>query len=141
MSYAPTGFRPLARTGWGGNAASHFRGALSLGEPDAGLPTQDPQTLVGYSWGQIGSVMYRSVGARTNRVIAAKTLNSAGAALAACEVELFQTGGDIFTAKTVSDASGNYAFDNPGSGPFYVVSYKIGAPDVAGTTVNTLIAV
>jgi hypothetical protein len=40
----------------------------------------------------------------------------------------------------LSDALGNFTFDNPGSGPFYIVAYKVGSPDVAGTTVNTLTA-
>jgi hypothetical protein len=68
------------------------------------------------------------------------TQDSASAAIAGCTVELFQTGGDIPTMQTISDASGNYRFDNPGSGPFYIVAYKAGSPDVAGTTVNRLIA-
>ena len=76
-----------------------------------------------------------------NTAISGVTKDSAGAALGSCVVELFQTGGDIITRRTVSDGSGNYRFDNPGSGPFYIVAYKAGSPDVAGTTVNTLVAV
>ena len=68
------------------------------------------------------------------------TKDSAGVALPACTVDLFSTPQDLFVATTVSDGSGNYAFENPGSPPFYIVAYKVGAPDVAGTTVNTLAA-
>jgi hypothetical protein len=41
--------------------------------------------------------------------------------------------------QSVSDGSGNYSLICAGSGTFYVVAYKAGGPDVAGTTVNTLI--
>ena len=44
----------------------------------------------------------------------------------------------MLLAKQTSDASGNFRFDDPGAGPFYVVQYKPGSPDVAGTTRNTL---
>ena len=76
-----------------------------------------------------------------NETISGVTKDSAGAALGACMVQLFRTPSDTLVQEVVSDASGNYSFDNPGSGPFYVVAYKQGSPDVAGTTVNTLTAV
>jgi hypothetical protein len=40
--------------------------------------------------------------------------------------------------ESTSDASGNYIFYPSVSGPFYVLAYKAGSPDLAGTTVNTL---
>lgn len=84
---------------------------------------------------------FRSVPFSTaNTVVSGVTKSVAGAALASVTVELFVTGGDFVVGRTTSDASGNYRFDNPGSGPFYIVAYKAGAPDVAGTTVNTLTA-
>jgi hypothetical protein len=55
-------------------------------------------------------------------------------------VDLFQTGGGIPTMTMVSDGAGVFTFDNPGSGPFYIVAYLAGSPDVAGTSLNTLIA-
>lgn len=67
------------------------------------------------------------------------TKDAAGAALGNCVVQLFRTPSDVLVIEKTSDASGNYWFDNPGSGPFYIVAYKPGAPDVAGTTVNTII--
>ena len=75
-----------------------------------------------------------------NEIIAGVTQDSTGAALGSCVVQLFRTPSDTLVQELTSDASGNYQFDNPGSGPFYVVAYKQGVPDVAGTTVNTLIA-
>ena len=74
-----------------------------------------------------------------NETISGITKDSTGSALGSCMVQLFRTPSDQFVGEMLSDASGNYSFDNPGSGPFYIVAYKAGAPDVAGTTVNTLV--
>ena len=76
-----------------------------------------------------------------NETISGVTRDSAGAALGACIVQLFRTPSDSAAQEIISDASGNFSFDNPGSGPFYIVAYKAGAPDLAGTTVNTIVAV
>ncbi len=65
------------------------------------------------------------------------TKDSAGTALGSCVVELYLTLGDVVVGITTSDASGNYSFPATG-GPYYIVAYKKGSPDVAGTTVNTL---
>jgi hypothetical protein len=75
-----------------------------------------------------------------NDFITGVTRDSTNAVLAGCTVDLFRTLTDERVAVTVSDQSGNYSFENPGSGPFYLVAYKAGAPDVAGTTVNTITA-
>jgi hypothetical protein len=75
-----------------------------------------------------------------NEVISGVTRDAAGAPLGNCVVKLFRTPSDILAAATMSDASGNWSIDNPGSGPFYTVEYKAGVPDVAGTSLNTLVA-
>lgn len=69
------------------------------------------------------------------------TRDSAGAALGGCIVQLFRTVDDAPFGETTSDGAGNYSIVAPVGGPFYLVAYKAGAPDVAGTTVNTLIPV
>ena len=74
----------------------------------------------------------------TNRAIAGVSRDSTGAILDSCVVELFITATDQMVRSITSDASGNFSFGNPGAGPFYIVAYKAGSPDVAGTTVNTL---
>lgn len=134
MSFAPTAFRPFARGGFGGRAASHFRGIISLDNVGRG---QVGRGKVGR--GQVGTVFYRSPGAYVNFSITGVTRDSSGAILPTCRVELLNTGRDVSIAETVSDAAGNFRFDMPGTGPFYMVAYKVGSPDVAGTTVNTLI--
>lgn len=85
-------------------------------------------------------------------VISGVTKDSTGAALGGCEVEVYETVSGMIRGTTVSDAAGNYILHVTGNGvvapsdgeaatvslTFYVVAYKAGAPDVAGTTVNTL---
>lgn len=117
MSFDPTAFRPLTRGGWGGRAASHFRGPVARG---------------------IGTVVYRSPGGRANFALVGVSRDSAGAILASCVIDLMYTAGDVLHLTTTSDASGNFRFDTMPNGPFYLVAYKPGSPDVAGTTVNTL---
>lgn len=77
----------------------------------------------------------------TNISIIGVTKDSSGVALGNCVVQLFQTSIDLLHQETTSDASGNYAFYPSVASPFYIVAYKAGAPDVAGTTVNTLVPI
>jgi Carboxypeptidase regulatory-like domain len=80
-----------------------------------------------------------ALGATTTSVIGV-TVDQNGNPLAGCTVELFRTGGNQPIAGTVSDGSGNYRFDQPGSGPFFLVMYLPGSPDMAGTSINTIVA-
>lgn len=73
-------------------------------------------------------------------VITGVTKDSTGAALGLVTVDLFDTANDIIRATTISDANGNYLVDAQINTTYYLVAYKAGAPDVAGTTVNTLVA-
>lgn len=76
-------------------------------------------------------------------VLTGVTKNSVGAALGGCIVQLFETATDRFVVETVSDpTTGVFVFYvGLGTGPYYAVAYLAGAPDVAGTTVNTLVGV
>lgn len=74
--------------------------------------------------------------------ISGVTRDSTGAVLANCAVDLFLTAEDTLVAQTVSDGSGNFSFTVSGNSQNYFLrAYKPGSPDVAGTSVNTLIAV
>jgi hypothetical protein len=73
-----------------------------------------------------------------NAAISGVTKDSTGATLGNCVVDLIITSGDLFATTTTSDASGNFTIYPTVTGPFYIVAYKAGSPDVAGTTVNTL---
>lgn len=71
------------------------------------------------------------------------TRDSTGAILGSCVVHLFRTSDDVEIDQVNSDASGNFILTSgisPGQ-QHYIVAYKSGSPDVAGTSVNTLTAV
>jgi hypothetical protein len=78
------------------------------------------------------------------------TRNSTGAVLGGCTVDVFDTRTRVLQGTVVSDATtGEYSLDvsaerdvSDGSTQppqFFVVAYLDGAPDVAGTSVNTLV--
>jgi hypothetical protein len=72
--------------------------------------------------------------------ISGTTRDSVGAALGNCIVDLYYTDTGERAARVESDASGAFTFLVGPNLACYVVAYKAGAPDVAGTTVNTLVA-
>lgn len=74
-------------------------------------------------------------------LIAGVTKNSVGIILGSCVVKLYRTSDDVEVQTTTSDAStGAYSFTVLNtSTAYYIVAYKVGSPDVAGTTVNTLV--
>jgi hypothetical protein len=77
---------------------------------------------------------------RPSLTISGVTRSYTGAALGGCVVMLFRTATDELVESGVSDGSGAFSFGNVGPGQsYYVVAYLPGSPDVAGTTVNTLV--
>jgi hypothetical protein len=72
------------------------------------------------------------------------TRDSTGAAIGNCIVLLYDKNTNLYQDFTISDANGNYSIDipkglsQPQTTTWYIVAYKAGAPDIAGTTVNTL---
>lgn len=70
------------------------------------------------------------------------TRDSTGAVLPNCVVDAYETTTDLPRGATVSDAFGVYQIHVAGfeGEQFYARAYLAGAPDVAGTTVNTLVA-
>lgn len=75
-----------------------------------------------------------------NASLSGVTRDGSGNPLGSCTVHLFQALNDTQISTTISDGSGNFTFLPTASGPFYLVAYLPGSPDVAGTTVNTLVA-
>lgn len=76
-----------------------------------------------------------------NYTISGVTKDSTGAALGSVTVRLFNTATNLLEQTTTSDASGNYNFVVDKTQRYYQVDYKAGAPDLAGTSVNTLAGV
>ena len=74
-------------------------------------------------------------------VFAGITKDGAGTPLDACAVELYDQATDMPVERTTSDGSGNYLFVRGLGQLFYARAYKVGSPDVAGTTLENLPAV
>jgi hypothetical protein len=72
-------------------------------------------------------------------VITGVTRDSAGVALANCALNLFRSDTEQLIQRLTSDGSGNFTTNPVGLGIQYQIdAYKVGSPDVAGTTLNTL---
>lgn len=67
------------------------------------------------------------------------TRDSSGNVLSSCMVQGFRTVDDVFIGQLTSDPSGYFEFCTPYTGTHYLVAYKGGSPDVAGTTLDTLV--
>lgn len=78
----------------------------------------------------------------TRYSISGITKDSTGAVLGLCTVKVFDLQSNTHRATIVSGANGVYSIDVTSQRglTFFVVAYKAGVPDVAGTTVNTLTA-
>lgn len=100
------------------------------------MPT--PQVLGYFSYGQVGALFYRSLGALSTLAVSGVTRNSAGSPLGNCVVDMLRTADDVKVADTKSDFSGNFRIDVLSPGPYYLVAYLAGSPDLAGTSVNTV---
>jgi hypothetical protein len=76
-------------------------------------------------------------------VLSGITRNSTGTALADCNVEAYEVVSGLLRGATVSNSLGEYLIHVTGGEGlvFFVVAYKAGAPDVAGTSLNTLVGV
>jgi hypothetical protein len=86
-------------------------------------------------------IPFRSVRGTASYRIAGVSRDANGNPLPLCTVTLFETGTDRIVQKVVSEAvTGVFAFSVPDTTTrYYAVFYLAGAPDVAGTTVNTLV--
>jgi hypothetical protein len=73
-------------------------------------------------------------------ILSGTTRDEFGAPLGACSVMAFKTSTRAFVAETTSDVDGAYTLTLHRS-IYFLVAYKTGSPDVAGTTLNTLTAV
>src|SRR5574337_336807 len=71
-----------------------------------------------------------------SRDIRGVTRDLNGNRLSNCVVKCFETLTDALVFTTMSDANGDYAGTVPTAGQYYLVAYKVGGPDVAGTTLN-----
>ena len=71
--------------------------------------------------------------------IAGVTRNANGSALGNCALVLFRAADDSIAARGNSDANGQYSMGASSQVTHYAVAYLPGSPDIAGTTVNTIV--
>ena len=81
---------------------------------------------------------FRSRLGSNNLTLSGVSRDSSGATLSNCRVMVFRTQDKSFITEIVSDASGVWSLTLNVGGPFFLVEYKAGSPDVAGTSLNTL---
>lgn len=79
-------------------------------------------------------------GSQSKKVIGT-TKDASGNPLGSCIVQAFATVDDTFLGQTVSDTAGYYVLPVFYTAAIYLVAYKAGGSDVAGTSVNTIIPV
>jgi len=81
-------------------------------------------------------------GGRQMKKIIGYTLDSVGAPLGSCLIQGYLSSTEQFIGQTYSDTAGYYELTTAFAGQaHYIVAYKSGSPDVAGTSVNTLMPV
>ena len=75
----------------------------------------------------------------STKFIMGRCKDVAGNGVSGATVQGFRTVNDQFVRETVAGSDGSYelATEYPGEG-HYLVAYRAGSPDIAGTTVNTL---
>lgn len=90
----------------------------------------------------VGRFAPKTVSQASRYLISGLTIDAATNVVGNVTVDVYETVLDIIRGSTISDASGNYAVEIAGDIglTFYVRCYKVGSPDLAGTTVNTLVA-
>jgi hypothetical protein len=83
----------------------------------------------------------KTVSQSSRYLISGVTRDASGNPLGGCLVEVYETVSNRYRNYTISDASGNYAIEIAGdrSITFQAVAYLPGSPDLAGTTINTLV--
>lgn len=100
---------------------------------------------IGRGQGMTGADMYEPYscdgeGTSISRFIRGTCVDSGGTAVANAIVQGFRTSNDAYVGQDVTRLDGSYTLgtDTPAGTQHYLVAYKPGSPDTAGTTVNTL---
>lgn len=66
------------------------------------------------------------------------TRSANGTPLAGVTVKLFLSANDTLVSTIVSGSDGAFSFAVATAGPFYLLGYKAGSPDLSGTTINSI---
>lgn len=109
-----------------------------------GLGMQFSESITGdadsYS-GAYEAPAFDEYGGQQVKKIIGFTFDGNGDPLGSCIIQGFLTTNDAYIGQTASDPTGYYELTTPFTGAHYIVAYKSGSPDVAGTSINTLMPV
>jgi hypothetical protein len=107
----------------------------------------DPQAPVS-AWGAVDAgcghgdwepLSGHGAGMQHTKFIRGRCVDESSNGVSGAVVQGFLTAADQYVGETTADASGNYELGTPNPGAaHYIVAYRAGSPDIAGTTVNTL---
>lgn len=84
--------------------------------------------------------VYPSAGCNGRLAFVGVTRDSYGSPLAGCTVRCFLTSTCELVSTVISDGNGAYAATTPYAGGHFLTVHKTASPDVAGASVDTLIA-
>jgi hypothetical protein len=95
------------------------------------------QIFQGISWASYGEYPQRT-GANHPYVISGAVRDAGGNPVIGATVRAFRTVDNVLVTQTISGPGGQYAIGVPDQQQYYLVAYRA-APDIIGTTVNTLV--
>lgn len=80
-------------------------------------------------------------GSQSKNFLRGTCKDSGGTPVAGAIVQAFVTATDAFAGEVQGNTDGTYTLgvEQSKATPHYLVAYKVGSPDIAGTTVNTLL--
>lgn len=94
-----------------------------------------------------GHFMENFVDSTQKFLLSGVTRNSSGVAIGGCRVVVLETGKIVanndpyanpYAGETTSDGSGNFSIQVSDQGPYQMIAYLPGSPDIAGITLNSL---
>jgi hypothetical protein len=102
---------------------------LAVVNPAASLATKQTEYAKPFFDRVLGAQKWQMVGV---------SRDCTGVAIGLVRIMLFDARDNKFIQETTSDAGGDWSMIVPSVGPFFLVEYKEGSPDVAGTSANDL---
>jgi len=120
-----------------------FRGRYSMLWPSSQriMPSSTEVMDKNFGGSDWGFFTLNTKGTQQDKMIIGVTKDSTGIPVGGAIVDLFNTATDIKVATVTSEPDGAFSIGDPNAVACYIVAYKAGSPDVAGTTVNTLIGI
>lgn len=113
--------------------------SMMSGDPATPMTLLGNDAMTGGEYFEPPSIM--GSGTQTTKFLRGTCLDSGSVAVAGAIVQGFVTATDTFVGEVTSAGDGTYSVgtNNLSSTAHYLVAYKAGSPDIAGTTANTLL--